>query len=127
MRKLFIAPLVLALGSLVGCADSHESLAEETFDLFEEIAETLESVKDEASAKAAAKKIKGLSADLKEVSERVKKLDKLSGEEEEKLKEKLSDRGKEVIARLFAASMKIPEALRGGELEEAMNSIPDMQ
>ena len=108
MRKLFIAPLVLALGSLVGCADSHESLREDTLDAMEEMVEAIEGIKDEASAKAAADKLKGFTEKMAEIEEKMKKLDKLSEEEEEALVAKLRPRFEELEKRRVAAMAKVP-------------------
>jgi hypothetical protein len=80
------AVCLLALG---GCSKTHESIADDAISKMKEMQNALKDVKDEASAKSAAAKIKTIAADLKKLKEEDDKLPKPTAEEKKKLDEKM--------------------------------------
>ena len=59
-RVLGTAVVVVLLGSLSGCGDSHDSILNQQVQTAKEIADTLSSIKDKASADTAKPKLKVL-------------------------------------------------------------------
>ena len=74
VRKHLLSLALLVPLCLAGCGDSHEGLIEEMAKLPPQYNEALSSVKDEATAKAAAEKIRALTDEAKALTERMKKL-----------------------------------------------------
>jgi len=91
---------LIALVMLSGCGDSHEAAADDTVDLMEELADILESIKDEDSAKAASAELEDWAEDMQKISDRVKELEDLSADDEKALKEKYKEKMDEVGARI---------------------------
>jgi len=113
MRSLYVMALMWGLIALAGCEKDHERVMTQTTARMKEALAVLQTVKDEATAKAAAPKLQGVAEDLKRLQQEMNHL----GEADKKLKQRLSDtQGKEFIdtSRQIAAEIervrKLPEA-----------------
>ena len=86
--------LALFVGLLcVGCGgDTHESCAGEALDIVDEMIKVAGEVDSDDAAKKAVEKLEELNAELKEVLERYKKLEKPTQEQEEELKKTFQPR-----------------------------------
>lgn len=104
-------PLALSLLSSLlflipacGSQSKEEAAAAEALELMERFVTTLEGVKDEASANAAAKKLEPIVARMQELS----KIDKTMSEaEREKLEAKYKERGEALQKRMMQVMMKV--------------------
>jgi hypothetical protein len=82
MRRSASAAMIGAAAFLlVGCGDSHKKVFSDTAAATEEFAATLATCTDEASAKAAEPKLKGIIQKLRDIGARQKKLGKPSESE----------------------------------------------
>jgi hypothetical protein len=82
MRRSASAAMIGAAAFLlVGCGDSHKKVLSDTTAAIEEFASTLATCTDEASAKAAEPKLKGITQKLRDIGARQKKLGKPSESE----------------------------------------------
>ena len=117
MRILPIFVAVMALFITACGADTHESVVDEQLTLMEEMADILESVNDEASAKEAEAKMAALATDAEELEARMKKLDPPTQEEDKALETKHGARMKKVMERIMSLSMK---AMQFPALRDAM-------
>lgn len=101
MTRLALISVVTLLLAGNGCGgDTHESLAAESMPVMRDMVATLETVKDEASAKAAKPKLEAIAKKMKAIDERRRKLPapteadikamlEKHGDEMEKLQEKM--------------------------------------
>lgn len=96
------AGVVVLLIVLLG-GSSHESVARELISIMEDLAGTLETVKDPASAKTAATAVDSLVKRVESVGERASKLDPPTAEQTKKLMEGLRERSTKAGTRLMSA------------------------
>lgn len=120
----FAAALVMAM-LLTGCGgDSHEKVMGDMVGQMKEFAGTLETIKDEASAKAASDKLNKIAASMKDLKARADKLGKPSADVEKALKEKYEKDMTEVMGKFMGSAMRIgmnPEL--GKHVEKAMEEV----
>jgi len=115
---LLVAVLPFAL---TGCGDSHEKAAGDMVSLMNRLADTLDTVKDKASAEAAKDKLKAIGTEMKEMKARMDKLGKPSEAKEKELKEKYEKELTAATTRIMGASMKIAAA--GPEAAEILKDV----
>jgi hypothetical protein len=90
-----------------GCSKTHESIADDEISKMKDFQNALKDVKDEASAKAAAEKIKAIAADLKKLKEEDDKLPKATDDEKKKIEEKIKKASDENEKEMQAVMAKI--------------------
>tara|TARA_B100000029_G_scaffold290617_1_gene284191 strand:- start:75 stop:521 length:447 start_codon:yes stop_codon:yes gene_type:complete len=103
--------------------DTYESLAEERVDLFRNIVDLLESVKDEASATMAIyrwKEINRIGEDLESRTEKLKAEGEASDEEMNRLMEMYNDEMMDLAFRMQTAITALLETEYGRRVVEAM-------
>jgi len=99
--------LALALPLLLtGCADTPESVTKKMMAKMQDIVNVLKTIKDEPSAKAAAPKLKGLSADLKQIQKKMEAM-KPSEAEQKRLQEAHMKPMMETMAQMMQELMRI--------------------
>lgn len=75
MKRLLALSTMLMLMAGPGCGgDTHESLAAEVVPVMREMADTISTIKDEATAKAAKPKLERIAAKMKDLNTRREKL-----------------------------------------------------
>lgn len=114
--KKFTSTLVLLVATiLVGCGgDTPASISKDIMANFNTMADIFESVKDEASAKAALPKIEAVRKNMRDVASRAKNV-KASPADEKALQESMGKEMMTVMGRLGAAKEKLdakPELLK---------------
>lgn len=117
MRRTFSAGVCLLLVfSVAGCSGSskHEAVIKGMVDQLNALADAMESVKDKASAKAAAVKINKVCDRLKELGNEAQGLPKLSKDEDEKLMKKYMPELQKANERLTKVALQAGLA-SGGE------------
>ena len=98
----------LAMLSITGCGgDTHESLTNEGMSTMKEFVATLDTVKDESSAKAAKPKLKKLMEQLKEINAKQVKLPAPTEAEVKAMGEKYGKEMDELQQKMAGAMMKI--------------------
>ena len=110
--------LILAV-AVVGCDANykkHEALAKELIVVLNDMGDALESIKDHASAKAAAAKIDTLCDRLKDIRDKVDALPRLSKSDNDKLEKNLKADLDKAMSRILTAG---PQARQkaGGNVE----------
>ncbi len=98
--------LLLACAGLLGCQDSGDALARQEVEVLAEFAETLKSVQDEATAKAAEPKVQELSFRLRHLNEKFDEL-KVSTEGQKELEQKYEKSIKESVSAITAEMARI--------------------
>ncbi len=89
MQRLAVLFAACALVTLGGCgADTHDGLMTEQVNLMTELNETLDTVKDKASAEAAKSKIESIGEKMKSVEARAKAMEDPTPEAQTELLEK---------------------------------------
>jgi hypothetical protein len=101
---LVIVGLVLML--CAGCGDSPDSVMQDALSCAKEMGTVMQSVKDEASAQAAAPKLKAIGARMQDIEKRQKAL-KLSKEEETALQAKYKPQMEEIAKGLVPDMMRV--------------------
>jgi hypothetical protein len=96
----------LGLALCAGCGDSPESLMQDTLSSMKEMSSVLQSVKDEASAKAAAPKLNAIGARMQELGKRGKAMN-LSQEQQTALMEKYKPQMEEAVKGMFPEMMRV--------------------
>jgi hypothetical protein len=96
----------LGLALCAGCGDSPDSLMKDTLSNMKEMSGVLQSVKDEASAKAAAPKLKAIGARMQDLAKRGKDMN-LSPEQQTALMEKYKPQMEEAVKGMFPEMMRI--------------------
>ncbi|MHC4550147.1 MAG: hypothetical protein ACYTEZ_15355 [Planctomycetota bacterium] len=113
--RITVTAAVLGLVLAACGGDTHESVAEDQFDLMEEILEIMDGVEDEASAKEAAKEIEALGEKIAALQKRAEALPEPTPEQEKELeamvRERQADYGKR-SQELAAKMMQYPELLQ---------------
>ncbi len=120
MKKTFALVALGAAFLCYGCGgDSHESLNDETCDIFTEMTEIMATITDEASAKEAAPKIEALAVEFKDIVQREKSLgdppDDVKRELEKKMSAAMQDFFKEMmrVGQVEGAMKQIEKAMEG--------------
>jgi len=102
---------LLAISILVVCpgcgGDSHESLAADSVKTMKELVATLDSIKDEASAKAAKPKLVSLSQQMNKINERQAKLPTPTEADVKAMESKYGKEMAELQPKMVAAMMRI--------------------
>ena len=108
MKGLISLLAILMLGVCPGCGgDSHASLAGESLTMMKDLIATLETVKDEASAKAAKPKLVSLTQKMQSINERQAKLPALSEADVKAMESKYGKEMEELQPKMVAAMMRI--------------------
>lgn len=117
--------LLLAGLLLVGCGgDSHDKVSNDMVTAMEQLVKTLETVKDEKSAKAAAPKVEAFTKKMASIETRMKEVGDPSAEVEEQLKAKYEQRMTEASQKLMGEMMRIGmNPTLSGPLDDAMSKI----
>jgi len=105
-------------------ADSYDSLSDEMLSVMNSLADALGSVKDKATAEAAAKKIDGLVPQVNDIAARLKKLGKPSKEQAQKINAKMDAADAKFEEKMkvgMGAAMSDPEV--GKVIMTAMNDF----
>jgi len=122
MRNKLSVLVALSLALVVaGCKSEHEKAMSNMIDKVKEITAVMKGITDQASAKAAAPKLKTLGEELKALGEQAQKMKQPSPEEEKKLKEKyekdlmaaMTDLQKETMRVMPFAAAEIGAAMQG--------------
>ena len=102
---------LLAISILVVCpgcgGDSHESLAADSVKAMKELVATLDTIKDEASAKAAKSKLVSLSQQMTKINERQAKLPAPTEADVKAMESKYGKEMEELQPKMVAAMMRI--------------------
>jgi acetoin utilization deacetylase AcuC-like enzyme len=119
--------LCLAL-VVTGCGDTPESVTKKMISKMQAMADVLKTVKDEPSAKAAAPKIKALSADLKEIQKKMEAM-KPSEAEQKRLAEAHMKPMMEAMGQLMQEVMRIgmDPKLQTPEIKAALKEMDDVK
>jgi hypothetical protein len=96
----------LGLAFCAGCGDSPDSVMQDTLSTMKEMSAVLQSVKDEASAKAAAPKLKAVGARMQDLAKRGKAMN-LSKEQETALVEKYKPQMEDAVKGVFPEMMRV--------------------
>lgn len=99
-----------------------EALVEETFTALNDLADALESIKDPASAKTAAKKIHNAFDRLEEIGKKANALPKLSQSDKDALRDKYKDDLKKVSKRIESAGFEAGK-MAGNNNPDLLNAI----
>lgn len=107
MKSLSITVALGICFVLVGCKKTHEDVMKGSLSCVKEMTDVMKTVKDEASAKAAAPKIKAIADRMKALGEEAKKMSEPSKEEAQRLKEKYEPQMKEAMSAFMGEVMRI--------------------
>lgn len=126
LRHSFFATIVFSLCLVTGCdkAPTHESIAEDSVSLMEEMAAILPTVKDEASANAAKPKLKALAEKAKALKAEEEKLSKLTNEQQAALLKKHEARMTKVFETMIKEGFRISA---DPKLSSVMDEIKDLK
>jgi hypothetical protein len=112
-QHVIVGILLGGLLTLAGCGgDSHDSAMTDFLDVMEQVSSVLADVKDQATAKAAALKLKELRVQVQAIKKRMADLGDPSKQEQEQLMEKHKDRREKIkddIKRLTLAIRAKPD------------------
>jgi hypothetical protein len=112
MKPIALRALMLMMAAvLVGCGgggDTPESLGKEMMGNFRKMAEILEGVTDEASAKAAVPKIEAVRASMRDIAKRSQGV-KTDAERDRKMMETMGPEMAELQGRMMAARERLME------------------
>lgn len=90
-----------------GCGDSHEKVAADSIPVLRDMAATIETIKDEASAKAAKPKLEAIAKKMKSLKERRNKLPAPTEADIKAMLEKYGDEMEAIQRRMLAGMMTI--------------------
>jgi uncharacterized membrane-anchored protein YjiN (DUF445 family) len=127
-RLILLGVWVILACSLSGCSDNyakHEAIGNEMVKALNDLADALESVKDKASAKAAATKINEICDRIAEIGKRASALPKVTQSDDNKLKAKFEPELKKVSDRLAQVALKAGAA-SGGD-PDFLNSLKRLE
>jgi predicted nucleic acid-binding Zn-ribbon protein len=122
-RWAAIASLLLVVPACRG-GNEHEAMMKDMIKAMNELADVLESIKDEATAKAAEPKLKALGTRIQEMKKKADALGGLPKDKDEELRKKYEPEMNAAVGRIMAASQKaasVPEAQAA--LQEAFKSM----
>jgi hypothetical protein len=126
MFKRMCIPAIVALAMVIGgCGKSHESIRKDAMGKMKDMVDVLKTVKDDASAKAAATKLKEITADIKKLKEQDDALGKLSKEEEQKLDKQMEPEMKPIQDQMTAEMKRIAQ-LNPALMMPLMDAMKDM-
>jgi hypothetical protein len=121
MKKLLALPVLVALLS-TGCAsDDAESLIKQSIAALDETAQALTTVKDEASAQAAAPRLRALAERRKKIEERMVAVKTPPPAEQAELQKKYSARLTEVTTQLMQQAVRVGSVPGGKMALDAMD------
>jgi hypothetical protein len=125
VRALSLAAVLSFALALAGCKDEHDTVGKKLLSKISELSSALESVKDEASSKAAATRIKSIGEDIKELKKKANTLPKLSEEQKKKLEAANKAQIDDVRAKFATQMMRLDEnpKLMTTELESALEGV----
>ena len=122
MKKTLVLPFLLAAVLVSGCAsDDAESMVKQTISAMDETAQVMSTVKDEASAKAAAPKLKELAERRRKIEEKVATVKTPPPAEQAELQKKYAARLTEVTTRLMQEAMRVSTVPGGKVALDAMD------
>jgi hypothetical protein len=107
LKLVFPAVLVFSLVFVAGCKDDHETVGKKMIDKMTDLTAALKDVKDEASSKAAAPKVKSIATDIQELQKKADALPKLSADEQKKLEDKYAKPMGEAMQGFMGEAMRI--------------------
>lgn len=108
MKRLVALSVMMALMVGPGCGgDTHESLAAESMPLMKEMVDTLQTVKDEASAKTAKPKLQSIVTKMKSINERQAKLPAMTEAQMKSMIDKYGKEMEEMQKKMVGAMMAI--------------------
>ena len=107
MKNLITLAVMAMLLVCSGCGDSREAVAEDGMANMKELVATLDTVKDEASAKAAKPKLEKLVKQMNEIKERQTKLGDPTEAEMKSLMEKHGDEMEALQKKMVTVMMRI--------------------
>jgi hypothetical protein len=123
MKQALALMSVLFLLTCTGCGgDSADKVADDTVSIMNEMATVMESVKDEASAKAANAKLRDLGERMKALKARQDKL-ALTPEQKIEMEKKYKDKLEPVLQKLLGEAMRISF---DPKLKPAMDGLEDV-
>jgi hypothetical protein len=124
-RSVSIAAVLVFALVLTGCKDDHDAIAKKGVAKMQELADTMKTVKDEASSKAAATKVKSITADLQELKKKEEALPKITAEQKKKLEDTYTKPMETAIGEMMKESMRIAmnPTLMTPELKAAMEDL----
>lgn len=123
--RLHLPIVFVALLGLAGCARTPEALISRQVAILDETAETLSTITDEASAKAAAPKLADLQQDFNGLVPRVKALN-LPDATREKLEDKHRDQMKDALDRFQTEQARVRKLdLEVGGLSELDEAVAE--
>src|SRR5206468_217056 len=106
----------------------HETLTKDMVGKMQDMANTLKTVKDKDSANAAAPKVKGIAADMKELKKQADALGKPSAETDKKIRNDYEKPMMDALGDLMREGMRIQVAgLMTPDLQAAMKDMSDMK
>jgi hypothetical protein len=121
MMKTVLAPVLAAL-LLVGCAsDDAESLVKQTISALEETSQALSTVKDEASAQAAAPRLKALAERRRKIEEKMAAVKTPPPAEQAELQKKYAQPLAAATTRLMQEAMRVSNVPGGRAAIDAMD------
>jgi hypothetical protein len=121
MKKMLALPILLGLLA-AGCAsDDAESMVKQTVSAMDETAQVLSTVKDEASAKAAAPQLKALAEKRRKIEEKMATVKTPPPAEQAELQKKYGTRLNEATTRLMQEAMRVSNVPGGKVALDAMD------
>ena len=129
-RTLSVTILISVAAALAGCnKPDHEAAIKKTVSKMEELVAVMKSVQDEASSKAAAPKIRDITADLKRYQKEMKEMAKPSAAEDQRLKTAYEGRMRQVGMDMQKEAMRIGfnPKLVTPELKSALQDMSTLQ
>ncbi len=122
MKKTFALPFLLTAVLVAGCAsDDADSMVKQTIAAMDETAQVMSTVKDEASAKAAAPKLKELAERRRKIEEKTATVKTPPPAEQAELQKKYAARLTEATTRLMQEAMRVSTVPGGKVALDAMD------
>jgi len=130
MSRRTLAVSILVAFALTGCnKPDHEAAIKRTVSKMEELVAVMKSVQDEPSSKAAAPKIRDITADLKKYQKEMKEMSKPTAAEDQRLKTAYEGRMRQVGMDMQKEAMRIgmTPKLVTPELKSALQDMSTLQ
>ena len=120
--KATMLGLVVAVLMIGGCGgpDTHEKVMQDSLNMMKKMISIVESVDDEASAKAAVTKINALESQAKAIQARMEKLGEPTPEQDKALEAKFKSQFEEFMPKMIGVAMKVAQY---PELQKAMDGV----